>query len=119
MPLCFQKEPLTDQDAGRFRSFGPRDGFLFVIDVPAEAADSDGEVGVFGHGVCGDAASVFDGFFAPRAQSAGDDGDAVKQIEGTLLHILAGDVFESLPAGEPAGAVADFYVASYGAHFFV
>ena len=37
------------------------------------------------------------------------------KIERALLHILAGDVFERLPAREPARAVADFHVAGDGA----
>src|SRR5712664_1544116 len=48
-------ESLADQDGGRFRGFGPGNGFLFIVDVPAEAPDGDGEVGVLGYGIRGDA----------------------------------------------------------------
>src|SRR5579859_3630183 len=103
-------ESLANKDAGSLRRFGPGDGFFFVVNVPAEATNGDGEVGVFGDGVRGDSSGGFDGFCAPGAQRAGNYGDAVEQIEGAFFHVLAGDVFEGLPAGEPARAVAHFYV---------
>src|SRR6266850_2522845 len=109
-------EPLANQLAGSIRRFGPGDGFLVVADAPAEAANGDGEVGVFGHGVRGNAAGGFDGFLAPRAERSGNDGDAIEEIEGALLHVLAGNVFERLPAGEPAGAIANLNVAGDGAN---
>ena len=124
--LCFQKAcsvPKVQRKRwrmswlGGFRRFGPGDGFFVVADAPAEAANRDGEVGVFGDGVGGDSAGGCDGFFAPGAERAGNHGDAIEQIESALLHILTGDVFERLPAGEPARAVADFYVAGDGAEF--
>src|ERR1700676_192584 len=110
-------ETLADELAGSFRSIGPGDGFFVVGNAPAEAANGDGQVGVFGDGVRGDAAGGLDSGFAPGAESTGDDGDAIEQIESALFHVLAGDVFESLPASEPAGAVADFDVASDGGSF--
>ena len=110
-------EALANELAGGFGGFGPGDGFFVVADAPAEAADRDGEVGVFGDGVGGDAAGGGDGFFAPSAERAGNDRDAIQKIERALLHILAGDVFERLPAREPARAIADFHVAGDGAEF--
>src|SRR5258707_7248754 len=87
--------------------------------MPTEPADADGKVGVFGYGVRVDASRGFDGFLAPSTQRAGDHGDAVEQIESALLHILAGDVLESLPTGQPERTVADFHVAGDRAYFFV
>src|SRR5438445_3247571 len=104
-------EPLANEHAGRFGGFRPGDGFFVVINMPAEAAYGDGEVGIFGYGVRGDSSGGFDGFSAPGTQCAGDYGDAVEQVEGALFHVLAGDVLERLPAREPARAVADFDIA--------
>ena len=59
--------------------------------------------------------ALVDRFGAPRAQRAGDDGNAIQQIEGALFEILAGHVFERLPAREPADAVSDLHVAGDGA----
>jgi len=81
VPLCFQKdckvrrssESLADQDAGSFGSFGPGDGFFFVVDVPAEAADGDGEVAgprQRCRRLCLRRLRI--AFLPPRAQRAGD-----------------------------------------------
>src|ERR1700730_18577099 len=71
-------ESLADKHAGSFRSFRPRDGFFLVVDVPADAANSDGEVGVFGYGVCRDSSGIFEGFLAPGVEGAGGDAVAVE-----------------------------------------
>src|SRR5580704_6272199 len=47
----------------------------------------------------------------PRAERAGNNGNAIQQIKSALLHVLAGDVFERLPTREPARTIADFDVA--------
>jgi len=39
----------------------------------------------------------------------------VEEIEGAALKVLAGDVFEGLPAGPEVDAVADLCVAGDGA----
>src|SRR4029077_17928914 len=107
-------EALADERTGGFGSFGPGHGFLVVADAPAKAADRDGEVRILGDSVGGDAAGCFDRFFAPRTERPRNYRNAVQQIESALFHVLAGDVFEGLPAGEPAGTVADFHVTGYG-----
>ena len=110
-------ESLANEHARRVGSFSPGDGFLVIADAPAQAADGDGEIRVLSNGVRGDSPCGVNGALAPSAQRAGNDGDAVQQIESALLHVLAGDVFESLPASEPARAITDFNVASDGANF--
>ena len=126
MSLCFQKAcSVPKVQRKRWRMSWPAvsgasvhaTDFFVVADVPAEAADGDGEVGVFSDGISSNAASGGDRFFAPSAERAWHDRDAIEQIERALLHILAGDVFERLPAGEPARAIADFHVAGHGAEF--
>ena len=44
---------------------------------------------------------------------------APRQVEGATLKILAGDVFESLPAGPEIDAVPDFGVAGNGSNILV
>ena len=60
MSRCFQKackrakgpaEALADQRVDGFRRFGPADGVFVVENVPAVAANGDGQVGVFRHGI--------------------------------------------------------------------
>ncbi len=62
-------ESLANQGAGGFRGFGPGDGFFIVADAPAETANPNGEIRVFGDGIRGDAAGRFDCLFSPRAQT--------------------------------------------------
>src|SRR5262249_36694006 len=103
---------LANQGAGGVRSLGPGDGALFVGDAPAKTPNGNGKVRIFGNRVGGNATTGFNSLLAPGAERAGYDRDAVQQIEGALLHVLAGDVFESLPASEPARTISDFDVAS-------
>src|SRR5579864_1493591 len=70
-------ETLANQSACRFRGFRPSDGFFVVTDTPSEAANSDGEVGVFRDGIRGDATGGFNGLLTPGAERAGDDRNAV------------------------------------------
>ena len=58
-----------------------------------------------------EAAAVVDRFGAPGAQRAGNNRNAIQQIEGALFQILAGDVFERLPAREPTDPVSDFHIS--------
>src|ERR1700674_1522246 len=104
-------ETLANELPGCLRSFCPRDGLFVISNAPTQAADSDGQIGVFGDGVRSDAASGFNGFFAPRTKRSGHNGNAIQQVKRALLHVLAGDVLKRLPAREPARAVADLYVA--------
>ena len=104
-------ETLADQRGRGFRRVGPADRFFLVINFPARATDGDGQIGIFRDGIRGETAGIVDRFGAPRAQRAGNDGNAIQQIERALFQILAGDVFERLPAGEPADAVSDLHVS--------
>src|SRR5260370_28277489 len=109
-------ETLADELPGSFRSFGPGDGLFVVADAPAETADSNGQIGVFGDGVRGDATRGFDGFCAPGTERSRHNRNAIQQVKRAFLNVLAGDVLERLPAGEPARAVADLHVARDGAN---
>src|SRR5258708_12044451 len=102
-------ETLADELAGSFRGFRPGDGLFVVDNAPTEAADSNGQIGVFGDGVRGDAARGFNGFLAPRTERTGHHGNAIQQVKGALLHVLAGVVLKPLPARQPARAVADLH----------
>ena len=63
----------------------------------------------------GIAAGGLDGSGAPCADGSGDDGDDVEEVECAALEVLAGDVFEGLPAGPEIDAVADLGIAGDGA----
>src|SRR5260370_5806838 len=104
-------ETLADELPGCFRSFRPGDGLFVVDNAPTEAANSNGQIGVFGDGVRGDAARGFNGFLAPCTERSRYNGNAIQEVKGALLHVLAGDVLKRLPACQPARALADLHVA--------
>ena len=99
-----------------FRRFRPADGVFVVEDLPALAANGHGQIGVFCDGVARRNRRNSRMTSARQAPTrAGHNGNAIQQIERALLEILAGDVFERLPAREPAIAVPHFHVAGNGA----
>src|SRR5262245_21046485 len=112
-------ETLADERAWSFRSLGPGDRAFFVGDAPTEASNGNSQVGIFGDGVCRNPAYRFDGLPAPGTECAGYDRDAIQQIEGALLHVLAGYILKRLPTREPARTVADLHVAGDRADFWV
>ena len=91
-------EALAHEAAGVDGRLSKSKGPVFVVDAEALFKEVHGEVGVFGHGVERIAAGGFDGRGAPRADGAGNDGDDVEEVEGAAFEVLAGDVFEGLPA---------------------
>src|SRR5260370_7655283 len=90
-------ETLTDELPGGFRSFRPGDGLFVVDNAPTEAADSNGQIGVFGDGVRSDAARAFNGFLAPRTNPSGHTGNPIQHLNATLPHVLPGAVLHILP----------------------
>ena len=98
-----------------FGNFGAADGVFVVENFPAVAADGESQVGIFRNRVAGKSAVRAQQIGAPRAHGAGHHRNAIQQIEGALFQVLAGDVFERLPAREPAIAVHHFHVAGDGA----
>src|SRR4029077_5704389 len=95
-------ESLADQCLHGVGDFGAADGVLVVNNLPAIAADGERQVGIFSNRVAGEAAVAAKQVGAPRADGAGNNGDAIQQVKSALFKVLAGDVFERLPAGEPA-----------------
>src|SRR5713226_759308 len=103
-------EALPNQHARSLRRLRPRNGFFLIRDPPSQPPNGDSQVGILGDRVRGNPSYCIDGFLSPRAQSSWHHRYAIQQIEGALLHVLAGDIFERLPAREPTRAVAHFYV---------
>src|SRR4029077_2273360 len=54
-------------------------------------------------------------FGTPRSECAGDHGYGSEQVEGAALEVLAGDVFEGLPARPDVYPISYFGIAGYGA----
>ncbi len=108
-------EALAHEAPGVDGRFSKGQRAVFVVDLESLFEQVHGEVGVFGHGVERIAAGRFDRRGAPCADGAGDDGDDVEEVESAALEVLAGDVFESLPARPQIDAVAHLGVAGDGA----
>ena len=83
----------------------------------AVAQQSHGEIGVFGYGVDMVAAGFANGRYAPGSNCARDHAYRAHGVERSPLEILAGDVFERLPARPEIDAVADFGIAGDGRNF--
>ena len=108
-------EALANESFDGFGNLGAADSVFVVEDFPAIAADGEGEVGVFGYGIARKAMMLAQQAGAPRANGTWNDRNAIQQIEGALFEVLAGDVFEGLPASKPAIAIHHLNVASDGA----
>ena len=93
------------------RRFGVGERHVFVFDAVTEAEQRHGQVGVFGDGVGVEASSRAHGRHAPSADRAGHHADRAQHIECAAFEILAGDVFERLPARPQIHAVTHFCVA--------
>jgi len=91
-------EALAHEAAGVDGRLSISQGAVFVVDFPARFEQAHGEVGVFSHGVERVSAGCFYGRGAPCADGAGNHGDDMKEVKGAALEVLAGDVFQSLPA---------------------
>ena len=108
-------EALAHEALGVDGRFSVSQGAVLVVDLQALFEQVHGQVGVFGHGVQRIAAGGLHRRGAPCADGAGNHGDDVEEVEGAALEVLAGDVFESLPARPQVHAVAHFGVAGHGA----
>ena len=106
---------MLDEHARSFGSFCEGYGFFVIEDFPAAPADGKCKIGVFRQRVRRESAGGAHRVSAPGAKGARHHGDAVEQVERALFHVLAGDVFQSLPASDPLGAISHFYVSGHGA----
>ncbi len=108
-------ESLANQRVHGLGDFGAADGVFVVQNLPAVATNGQRQIGVFGNRVARKSAVAAQQIRAPRAHRAGHHGNAIQQIERALFEVLAGDVFERLPARDPAIAVDHLHVAGDGA----
>ena len=104
-------EALTHEGIGTGGGLGEGERHVFVFDAVAVAQEGHGEIGVLGDGIDVIAAGLADGGDAPGADGAGNDADGSERVESAAFEVLAGDVFEGLPARPKVDAVADFGVA--------
>ena len=108
-------EALAHQALGIDGRLSKRQRAVFVVDLQPLLEQVHGQVGVFGHGVERIAAGGLHRRGAPCANGSGNHRDHVEQVQRAALEVLAGDVFEGLPARPQVHAVAHLGVAGHGA----
>src|ERR1700688_189365 len=112
-------ESLPHQSIGGGRSLGKGEGHVFIFDAIAVTQKSHGQIGVFGYGVDMIAAGLAYCFDAPGADRSGDNTYSAHGVKRAAFKVLAGDVFEGLPARPEIDAVADLGVAGYRSNFWI
>ena len=90
---------------------------VFVFHAIAVAQQRHGQIGVFGNGIDVVASRFANRLDAPGADRARHHADRTHGVERSPFEILAGDVFERLPARPQVDAVADFGIAGDGCNF--
>ena len=108
-------EALAHQAPGVDGRFSVSQRAVFVVDLEPLLEQVHGQVGILGHGVQRIAAGGLHRRGAPCADGARNHGDHVEQVESAALEVLAGDVFQGLPARPQVHAVAHLGVAGHGA----
>ena len=87
--------------------------WFLVDDLVALFEEIHGEVGVFGDGVGVVSAACLDRRGAPRADGPRNHHDHVEEVQRAALKVLAGDIFQRLPAGQ-VDSVTHLGVAGHG-----
>ena len=106
---------LLDERAEGIGCLGPGNRVLGIGDTPAALAQLDGRILVLGQRVVREAPRLEDRAATPRADGARYHRDAVQQVEGAPVHVLAGHVLQRLPSRDEVEPVADLRVAGHGA----
>src|ERR1035437_10927028 len=92
-------EALPHERVGSGWSLGEGERPVFVLHAIAVAQQSHGEIGVFGYGIHVVTAGFANGRYAPGSNGARAPAYRAPGVERAPLEILAGAVFEGLPAG--------------------
>ena len=93
------------------RRLGVGQRHVFVFDAITAAQQRHRQIGIFRDRIDVVAAGLAHRRNAPRTNRSGHHADRAQHVERTALEVLAGDVFERLPARPQIHAVADLGVA--------
>ena len=110
-------ETLAHQGVRVGGRLGVGERHVFVFDAISQAQQGHGEVGVFGDGVNVVSAGLAHCRNAPGADRARHHADRAQHVESAALEVLAGDVFQSLPARPEIHPIANLRIARDGADF--
>ena len=96
------------------RSFGKSERLIFVLHSVPVAQQRHRQIGILGNRVHMVASGFADCFHPPCPDGSRHHADRAHGIERTPFKILAGDVFERLPAGPEIHPVADLRIPRHG-----
>ena len=112
-------EALSHESVRLGGSFGEGKRAVLVFDLVAVLQQCHREVGILGHGIHVVAASDTHGSSTPCSDCAGNHADRRECVQSAALEVLAGDVFQRLPARPQVHHVADLGVSGQRANPFV
>ena len=109
-------ESLPHQPVCIDRSLGKRQRAVFIRHLQPLLQQAHRQIGVLGHRVHRIAPGLLHGLCAPRPNRPRNHRHHIKQVQRPPLEVLAGDVFESLPARPQVHAIAHLRVARHRAN---
>jgi len=110
---------LAHQAVGVGWSFGEGESAVLVFHAVAVAQEGHGQIRIFGDGVHVVATGFADCVHAPGTDRSWHDAHCAHGVKSPPLEILAGDVFERLPARPEIYAIANLGVSRDCADFRV
>ncbi len=109
-------ETLTHQAAHVIRRLGKCKRAVLIYHFQSLLQQAHGQVGIFGDRVHVVTLRRLYRSSTPRADRPRNNGDHIEQIERAAIEVLAGDVFERLPARPKVDAVSDLGISCDGAY---
>ena len=109
-------ETLSHQAIRIRRRLGISECHVFVLDAISSAQQGHRQVGIFGDGIDVVATRLLHRGDSPCSNRTRHDADCSKNVERSPLKILAGDVFQRLPARPHIDAVPNLGIARDGAN---
>ena len=110
---------MPHKTASRARGLGVGQRPILVMNAVTRFKQGHGEIRVFGNGVRLITTGVTHRRCAPGADRARHDRYHPEDIQGTPFEILAGEIFEGLPARPQIHLVGDLGIARHGCHLEV
>src|SRR5258708_7830009 len=82
-----------------------------VQDTPACPANLPGKIRILGESIRRVAAHLIDGRSPPRSNRSRNHRNAIQQVISSTVEVLAGDIFQRLPAGQDVMGIPNMNAA--------
>ncbi len=112
-------EALPHQPIRGGRSLGVGQGTVFIVHPVAGLEQRHRQVSIFGNGVVVISTGRKYRSRSPCADRAGNDAHRVQCVERAAFEVLAGDIFQRLPAGPEIDPVAHLGIARHGSDAWI